>query len=393
MRSAMEAKLDANNATRSFYLQSRLPQVNVTEENLKEVLPNYDKTKKRIYEHEMVRTSTSDQKLGKFNFTVNKVKPSGETQKAEESKRPETEKSSMTEEARHETLKKQTERMSNVSPTLCDSFESLLNPTPEDEEMQDPESKKTEVDRTGAADEKSTNEVSKVQSNEQTSAADQEFITEASKEPNTEQLDDDLDLDGSFFSLLKSTPEDAEEETAETSGKIVEEQAKQTHQESPNFSMFKRTTQEPTNNSKIVLNEKSVISPTPLSPENKNAEQSAKNAQREMNVSIDKVVEEFQRTRNVEKTSEGRNDKMDTTDGASTSEQQSVTFRSYTLNNKKKPVKYTSIHELRKEVEDNCDYGLKDILSNMTFVGCVNESSAFIQSGINLYLCNTQKLL
>ncbi|KYN05381.1 DNA mismatch repair protein Mlh1 [Cyphomyrmex costatus] len=67
-------------------------------------------------------------------------------------------------------------------------------------------------------------------------------------------------------------------------------------------------------------------------------------------------------------------------------------FKSYSVNNFKHEVKLTSILKLRKDVEDECHEGLRDILANLTFVGCIDQTSALIQSGVNLYICNTRKL-
>jgi len=67
-------------------------------------------------------------------------------------------------------------------------------------------------------------------------------------------------------------------------------------------------------------------------------------------------------------------------------------FKSYSVNNFKHEVKLTSILKLRKEIEDECHEGLRDILANLTFVGCIDQTSALIQSGVNLYICNTRKL-
>ncbi|KZC10526.1 DNA mismatch repair protein Mlh1 [Dufourea novaeangliae] len=67
-------------------------------------------------------------------------------------------------------------------------------------------------------------------------------------------------------------------------------------------------------------------------------------------------------------------------------------FKSYSINNFRRELKLTSILKLRKEVENECHEGLRQILSDLTFVGCIDESSALVQSGVNLYLCNTKKL-
>ncbi|KYQ52073.1 DNA mismatch repair protein Mlh1 [Trachymyrmex zeteki] len=67
-------------------------------------------------------------------------------------------------------------------------------------------------------------------------------------------------------------------------------------------------------------------------------------------------------------------------------------FKSYSVNNFRHEVKLTSILKLRKDVEDECHEGLRNILANLTFVGCIDQTSALIQSGVNLYICNTRKL-
>ena len=70
----------------------------------------------------------------------------------------------------------------------------------------------------------------------------------------------------------------------------------------------------------------------------------------------------------------------------------SYEFKSYSINNFRREVKLTSVLKLRIEIENACHDGLKHILSELSFVGCIDQSSALIQSGVNLYLCNTQKL-
>lgn len=71
---ALDEKLSANDASRTFYIQNKLPTVNVTSQTLKQVLPEHDKDvankTKKLYQQQMVRTDASDQKLDAFNFTV-----------------------------------------------------------------------------------------------------------------------------------------------------------------------------------------------------------------------------------------------------------------------------------------------------------------------------------
>ncbi|GFG36808.1 hypothetical protein Cfor_08643 [Coptotermes formosanus] len=52
----------------------------------------------------------------------------------------------------------------------------------------------------------------------------------------------------------------------------------------------------------------------------------------------------------------------------------------------------TSVLELRRDVEDNMHIGLRDLLKNSTFVGCVSPKQALIQHETKLFLCNTARL-
>lgn len=69
-----------------------------------------------------------------------------------------------------------------------------------------------------------------------------------------------------------------------------------------------------------------------------------------------------------------------------------VNFKSYSVNEFHVETKLLSILTLRKEVEESYHQGLRVVLSNLIFVGCIDEHSALIQSGSNLYLCDTKKL-
>jgi len=54
--------------------------------------------------------------------------------------------------------------------------------------------------------------------------------------------------------------------------------------------------------------------------------------------------------------------------------------------------KLTSVLELQRDVEDNMHVGLRDLLKNSTFVGCVSPKQALIQHETKLFLCNTARL-
>lgn len=53
----------------------------------------------------------------------------------------------------------------------------------------------------------------------------------------------------------------------------------------------------------------------------------------------------------------------------------------------------TSILQLRKELEDNCHTGMRELFSQHVFVGCISPTQALLQHSTKLYLCNTQSIL
>ncbi|XP_021924732.1 DNA mismatch repair protein Mlh1 isoform X2 [Zootermopsis nevadensis] len=54
--------------------------------------------------------------------------------------------------------------------------------------------------------------------------------------------------------------------------------------------------------------------------------------------------------------------------------------------------KLRSVLELRHDVEDKMHVGLRELLKNSTFVGCVSPKQALVQHETRLYLCNTARL-
>lgn len=91
---------------------------------------------------------------------------------------------------------------------------------------------------------------------------------------------------------------------------------------------------------------------------------------------------------------ENQNNKAHENGNASSDEIRTpVSFKSYSVNEVQLETKLLSVLTLRKEVEDTYHEGLRQIVSNSIFVGCVDESSALIQSGVSLYICHTQKLV
>uniref|UniRef100_A0A1B6KAB7 DNA mismatch repair protein MLH1 n=1 Tax=Graphocephala atropunctata TaxID=36148 RepID=A0A1B6KAB7_9HEMI len=58
----------------------------------------------------------------------------------------------------------------------------------------------------------------------------------------------------------------------------------------------------------------------------------------------------------------------------------------------RRDLQLTSVMNLRQEIEQDVHVGLREILSNLTFVGCINQERALIQHETNLYICNTRLL-
>ncbi|XP_064613647.1 LOW QUALITY PROTEIN: DNA mismatch repair protein Mlh1-like [Liolophura sinensis] len=59
---------------------------------------------------------------------------------------------------------------------------------------------------------------------------------------------------------------------------------------------------------------------------------------------------------------------------------------------KRREIKLTSVLELKKEIEQNTHTGIRDLLQNHKFVGCVSEDLALVQHGTKLHLVNTSVL-
>ncbi|XP_054268512.1 DNA mismatch repair protein Mlh1 [Macrosteles quadrilineatus] len=58
----------------------------------------------------------------------------------------------------------------------------------------------------------------------------------------------------------------------------------------------------------------------------------------------------------------------------------------------RRDIQLTSVLSLRREVEEGVHMGLREIMSNHTFVGCVDRERALIQHETSLYMSNTRSL-
>ncbi|ELU13964.1 hypothetical protein CAPTEDRAFT_223290 [Capitella teleta] len=58
----------------------------------------------------------------------------------------------------------------------------------------------------------------------------------------------------------------------------------------------------------------------------------------------------------------------------------------------RRPVKLSSVLKLQEDIRSNCHEGLRDMLTNHTFVGCVDPDLSLMQHQTKLYLTNTARL-
>ncbi|XP_054016296.1 DNA mismatch repair protein Mlh1 isoform X2 [Hylaeus anthracinus] len=346
MKFALDDKLSGNSASRTFYVQARLPKADITKEVLKEVLPEYekdssDKTKK-VRPQDMIRTDASDQKLDKFNFTIQTpIKRTRDESNAESDKRINT---SVSNES----------KLNEVDTDKRDHANDICDEQKVDESNFDV----AKVQKTSTPWSSIVNDISPATSSKVIVPDTCDIVTlaEHDKENKTE-----LSVVQEYFQISLSEFEEStmddftEEKCIDT---VAEKARKQVHQ----YFGSKST----------AIEKEPAEKSSPPKEETKVNDKNDKN-----NKSNDD-------TTNVPISTDTNDNKNDNDD--------SKEFKSYSINNFRREVKLTSVLRLRKEVEDECHEGLKEILSNLTFVGCIDQSSALIQSGVNLYLCNTTKL-
>ncbi|XP_046745958.1 DNA mismatch repair protein Mlh1 [Diprion similis] len=317
VKDAVDAKLLGNNASRTFYAQARLPQVDITKEALEEVIPEYSKAgnkEKPVHAYQMIRTDSSDQKLEKFNFTVN---TSSANQSPDESKAAEstsvTDNKEEREPKRLDPAKCTAENPSNESSFFDSLFDDYF-----------PHQTSTQVENPVKT---STNS--------------------APLDGGDTKAQDVLEIEN-----------DEVEKAVSGGDSATDEALKRVYQYLGNRDNmdYVKTIVEPGSSqdladghygSKTKMNDSEITSPS----------------------------------------------KDATAETRSGSKPKRPEFKSYSVNAIRREVKLTSVLRLRKHVEDNYHEGLRDILSNMIFVGCVDETFALVQSGLNLYICNTPKLL
>jgi len=361
MKFALDERLAGNSASRTFYLQARLPKVDISKEVLEEVLPEYNKENpdklKKVQAKEMIRTDSSDQKLDKFNFTIHTPCKHDSNTIIEKS----------THNAETESLNIETSSEENISHI------TMENPFINKCQQKNSNLNITEHNFTSLS--KRESYIGKTSVNTSTHWSDiSDIRTISSSEQNTcnpstsVQKDkvDNIRSENTIYDVtefLNDLDETGDESMEDNSRDIIADKArKQVYQYFGNKDIID-------DRKKNLEEDKEETILQSINDNKKEDESSISNTnQPESIVSIEKTV---------------------STDESPKSASQ---FKSYSVNNFRHEVKLTSILILRKEVEDECHEGLRNILTNLTFVGCIDQTSALIQSGVNLYICNTRKL-
>lgn len=355
MKFALDERLAGNSASRTFYLQSRLPKADITKEVLEEVLPEYNNgnlnKSKKIHARELIRTDSCDQKLDKFNFTIHSAVKRNENgsnllvEKSTHDTQPESLNSEIPLEKG--TLNVNIENPPDVnehqekesSSNLSSAEHNFISPRAEETPIEDNSTPWSDILKVITAD---SSNLQKTDSDTSVQKDKSESI-EATKYDVSEFLHDlDKTMDSS---------------TVEKSVDVIADRArKQVYQ------YF---------GTQNIIDEK----------------QGSSKEENEQAILQDKKEEENS-VSNAEQSELSTEENVPIIESPKSSRQ----FKSYSVNSFKHEVKLTSILKLRKEVEDECHEGLRNILANLTFVGCVDQTSSLVQSGVNLYICNTKKL-
>lgn len=361
MKFALDERLAGNSASRTFYLQARLPKVDISKEVLEEVLPEYNKENpdklKKVQAKEMIRTDSSDQKLDKFNFTIHTPCKHDSNTIIEKS----------THNAEMESLNIETSSEENIShitmenPFInkCQQKNSNLNIT--EHNFTSLSKRESYIEETSVNTSTHWSDISDIRT---ISSSEQNTCN-----PSTSVQKDKVDnirSENTIYDVtefLNDLDETGDESMEDNSRDIIADKArKQVYQYFGNKDIID-------DRKKNLEEDKEETTLQSINDNKKEDESSISNTnQPESIVSIEKTV---------------------STDESPKSASQ---FKSYSVNNFRHEVKLTSILILRKEVEDECHEGLRNILTNLTFVGCIDQTSALIQSGVNLYICNTRKL-
>lgn len=360
MKFALDERLAGNSASRTFYLQARLPKVDITKEVLEEVLPDYNKENpdksKKVHAREMIRTDSSDQKLDKFNFTVHTPCKHDSNTFIEKSTHNAESESLNIETPLEENISHIT--MENPSISKCPQKDSNLNVTEHNFTSLSKREIHIEETPVNSIHWSDVSDIRTISSSEQNICNPS---TSAQKDKSDNIRSENTMYDITEF--LNDLDETTDESTEDNSRDIIADKArKRVYQYFGNKDIID-------DRKKNLEKDKEETKLQNIDDNKKEDESSISNTnQPESIVSIEKTV------------------------STNESPKSASQFKSYSVNNFRHEVKLTSILKLRKEVEDECHEGLKNILTNLTFIGCIDQTSALIQSGMNLYICNTKKL-
>ncbi|KAI4486155.1 hypothetical protein M0802_012523 [Mischocyttarus mexicanus] len=348
---ALDEKLSSDSASRTFYMQARLPKVDVTEKTLKEILPEFNKDnsgkQKKIYDKDLIRTDSTDQKLDKFNFTIHTAMKMARDNNLEETK----ESNLQTEKILNLNISDDTENNTTADGIPIKKVVDTSNKN----ELHEKHLQNNESVHLSAIIDQSTPSI--LSEPIPSTSSNSDVSNNNNITPNSSKKEK---------ILIMSESESDESGTEEQYGVNK-------FNESVGKNACKRVRQYFGNKNIEDLEKEQ-------SPKN-----SITNIQKENN---DNKIEQFDK--------ECIKDKVDCVSQPNVvtkEDDKSVReFKSYSVNNFRREVKLTSVLKLRKEVEDNCHQGLREILSNLIFVGCIDQISTLVQSGVNLYICNTKKL-
>lgn len=355
MKFALDERLVGNSSSRTFYLQARLPKTDLTKEVLEEVLPEYNKGNsdklKKVYAKEMIRTSSSDQKLDKFNFTIHFEQSNSNTPTKELIHNINSK--SLNSEI---PLQKDVITENPLADDKCQEKNSSLNLNIEEHDSTLlPE--ETPADNNISSWSGILNAVSASSNSQNTCNPGSSMQRDKSENICPESTTFDI---SEFLQGLNNEVDDPVEE--KPVDVIADRARKQVYQYFGNRDIIENTQKTSEKEKEQPLNTNDNENESENSISNPNANQSEKMSSIETGTSADE------------------------------SPKSTKQFKSYSVNNFRHEVKLTSILKLRKDVEDECHEGLRHVLANLTFVGCIDQTSALIQSGVNLYICNTRKL-
>ncbi|XP_066903081.1 DNA mismatch repair protein Mlh1 [Halyomorpha halys] len=121
----------------------------------------------------------------------------------------------------------------------------------------------------------------------------------------------------------------------------------------------------------------------------------------DLNLTTAVLEDEVEKEKEKEKTIRAKN--MVRTDAASqkidkflktdTNSSSNDTSRTEENNHKRREIKLTSVLTLKSNVENECNLAVRDIVANITYVGCIDPNSVLVQHSTNLYLFRLKILI